>query len=193
MIYVQQRAYVPSLITPTASAPIMHQPAVGAKAGVGKKDQVFLLKNARDSTTSSSECAALSRRTGVKRRGEPCVRWKGRGARVYLEIVGLGASFHGRQRVYGRLGHFDLHHLPRARGGGMRTDMGSCGRRRAPNLKTGQSAAGKRPRDRTHDGRRLLMPPAERERGSLVRVQRRGSNEAFGMEASPWSQRSGPY
>lgn len=44
--------------------------------------------------------------------------------RIYLEIVRLGAGFHGRQRVYGRFGHFDLHHILRAQGGGMHIDMG---------------------------------------------------------------------
>lgn len=43
---------------------------------------------------------------------------------TYLEIVWLRAGFRSRQRVYRRFGHFDLHHLLRAQGGGMRTDMG---------------------------------------------------------------------
>lgn len=120
-------------------------------------------------------CSRSLSSAALASKGEPCVRWTGWGARVYLEIVRLGASFHGRQRVYGRLGHFDLHHLPRAQGGGIRTDMGSCKRRRAPNLKTGESAAGKRHRDRTYDGKGLLMSPAEREKGSLVEESARSA------------------
>lgn len=43
---------------------------------------------------------------------------------IYLEIVRLRTGFHGRQRLYGRLGHFDLHHLSRPRQRGTHTDMG---------------------------------------------------------------------
>lgn len=43
---------------------------------------------------------------------------------IYLKIVRLGACFHSRQRVYGRFGHFDLHHLSSAQGGGIHADMG---------------------------------------------------------------------
>lgn len=36
----------------------------------------------------------------------------------------LGAGcFHSRQRLYGRFGHLDLHHLSGAQGGGMNADM----------------------------------------------------------------------
>lgn len=61
----------------------------------------------------------------------------------YLEIVRLRACFRGGQRVYGRFGHFDLHHLLRAqRRGGMRTDMGYRRRRASPNTSRLQSEEG---------------------------------------------------
>lgn len=43
------------------------------------------------------------------------------GAEIYLKILRLRAGFHGRQRVHRRFGHFDLHHLSKAQGGGMHT------------------------------------------------------------------------
>lgn len=52
---------------------------------------------------------------------------------VYLKIVRLRACFHSRQWVYGRFGHFDLHHLLRAQGGGMHTDMGYWRKQATPN------------------------------------------------------------
>lgn len=93
-------------------------------------------------------CSRPRSSAALASKGETCVRWKRRGARVYLEIVRLGARFHGRQWVYGRFGHFDLHHLPRAQGRGTHTDMGSWRRQPAPSLNTGESAAG----TRTYDG-----------------------------------------
>ena len=61
-------------------------------------------------------------------------RSPGSSERLYLEVVRLGAAgLHGRQRVYGRFGHFDLHHLLRAQGGELRADMGHRRKQATPN------------------------------------------------------------
>lgn len=124
-------------------------------------------------------------------KGEPCVWWKGWGACVYLEIVRLGASFHCRQRVYGRFGHFDLHHLPRAQRGGIRTDMGSWREQGAPNASKHGRISGEEVAPRPQIWRERLSVSSAERKAYLTQIKVcvlwrcRSWNKPFGIEASP--------
>lgn len=108
--------------TSSGSAQILHPSAVSVKAEVGKKKKKKWPR--RDASISTRRRSRSKPVVFFLPPGQLRAWMQRQSAWIYLEIVRLGACFHSRQGLYGRLGHVDLHHLSSAQAGGMRTDMG---------------------------------------------------------------------